>query len=301
MAANLLRAGYVVRAWNRSPAPLGKLAALGAQAAASPAEARRGRRCAGVHAGRRRGHALCGAGGRRAGRAGPGAVHVNMATVSVALAAELARLHGERGVCGGAGAGPGQRGRGRPAQYPGGRRGAALLLVQPLFDAMGRKTWYFGERPEQANAVKLAVNFMIGSAIGAMSEAVALVRGYDVDKAAFLEMATSTAFAAPVYQGYGQAIAEERFEPAGFKLALGLKDLRLAQKRPSRCTCRCNWPACCAMRTSRAWRAARASWTGPPCRARRRGGPGWSKASGRAAPDQAGAARAAAAIAANHK
>ena len=106
----------------------------------------------------------------------------------------------------------------------------ALLAVQPLFDAMGRKTWYFGERPEQANAVKLAVNFMIGSAIGAMSEAVALVRGYDVDKAAFLEMATSTAFAAPVYQGYGQAIAEERFEPAGFKLALGLKDLRLAQE-----------------------------------------------------------------------
>ena len=43
-------------------------------------------------------------------------------------------------------------------------------------------------------------------------------------------MATSTAFAAPVYQGYGQAIAEERFEPAGFKLALGLKDLRLAQE-----------------------------------------------------------------------
>ena len=232
MAANLLRAGYVVRAWNRSPAPLGKLAALGAQAAASPAEARRGRRCAGVHAGRRRGHALCGAGGRRAGRAGPGAVHVNMATVSVALAAELARLHGERGVAYVAAPVLGRVNVAEAGQLNilAAGEARALLAVQPLFDAMGRKTWYFGERPEQANAVKLAVNFMIGSAIGAMSEAVALVRGYDVDKAAFLEMATSTAFAAPVYQGYGQAIAEERFEPAGFKLALGLKDLRLAQE-----------------------------------------------------------------------
>lgn len=47
-------------------------------------------------------------------------------------------------------------------------------------------------------------------------------------KADFLELVTSTVFAAPVYQGYGKAIAEERFEPAGFKLALGLKDVRLA-------------------------------------------------------------------------
>ena len=146
-----------------------------------------------------------------------------MATVSVALAAELARLHGERGVAYVAAPVLGRVNVAEAGQLNilAAGEARALLAVQPLFDAMGRKTWYFGERPEQANAVKLAVNFMIGSAIGAMSEAVALVRGYDVDKAAFLEMATSTAFAAPVYQGYGQAIAEERFEPAGFKAGAG--------------------------------------------------------------------------------
>ena len=209
MAANLLRAGYVVRAWNRSPAPLGKLAALGAQAAASPAEAAAGAdalvsmladdaatRYAVLEAG-----ALAALAPARctstwppcrwrwrpswrgcmASAAWPMAAPV-LGRVNVAEAGQLNIL---------------AAGEAR-----------ALLAVQPLFDAMGRKTWYFGERPEQANAVKLAVNFMIGSAIGAMSEAVALVRGYDVDKAAFLEMATSTAFAAPVYQGYGQAIAE---------------------------------------------------------------------------------------------
>jgi 3-hydroxyisobutyrate dehydrogenase-like beta-hydroxyacid dehydrogenase len=31
-----------------------------------------------------------------------------------------------------------------------------------------------------------------------------------------------------VYKGYGGMIAEERYSPAGFRLALGLKDVRLA-------------------------------------------------------------------------
>ena len=34
-------------------------------------------------------------------------------------------------------------------------------------------------------------------------------------------------FASPVYKGYGGAIADERFSPAGFALTLGFKDIRL--------------------------------------------------------------------------
>lgn len=41
-------------------------------------------------------------------------------------------------------------------------------------------------------------------------------------------MLGKTFLACPVYQGYGKQIAEERFEPAGFRLALGLKDITLA-------------------------------------------------------------------------
>ena len=105
-------------------------------------------------------------------------------------------------------------------------------------------------------------------------------------------MATSTAFAAPVYQGYGQAIAEERFEPAGFKLALGLKDLRLAQEAAEQVHVPLQLAG--VLRDAHIESLARGEgqldWAA--CRARRRGGPGWSKASGRAAPDQAGAASA---------
>lgn len=230
MASNLVKAGYGVRGWNRSPAPMTKLVALGAEGSVTPREAAAD---ADVLISMLADDAATRAAVLEAGTLAvlkPGAIHVNMATVSVALGAELAALHHTQGV--GYVAAP-VLGRVNVAEagelniLAAGTR-AAVAAVQPLFDVLGQKTWYLGERPEQANAAKLAVNFMIASAIGTMGEAVALAQGHGVDKAEFLELVTSTAFAAPVYKGYGKAIAEERFEPAGFKLALGLKDVRLA-------------------------------------------------------------------------
>ncbi|MGO0792785.1 NAD(P)-dependent oxidoreductase [Herbaspirillum seropedicae] len=230
MAANLVRAGYAVRAWNRSPAPVERLAALGAQAAATPAEAAADAdvlisMLADDDATET---SLLDAGALAALR--PGAIHVNMATISVALALRLAGLHQARGVAYVAAPVLGRVNVAEAGQLNILAAGEeqALAAVQPLLEVLGQKTWRLGRQPEQANAAKLAMNFMIASAIGAMSEAVALVQGYGLDKAGFIELATSTAFAAPVYKGYGQAIADDRFEPAGFKLALGLKDVRLA-------------------------------------------------------------------------
>lgn len=230
MAANLLKAGYWVRGWNRSPEPVAKLVALGAQAASTPREAAEGADVlismladdAATQTTLLDGQAL--------EALKPGAIHINMATISVALANQLLALHQARGV--GYLAAP-VLGRVNVAeagqlQILAAGDAHALASVQPLFDVLGQKTWHFGDRPEQANAVKLSVNFMIASAIGTMGEAVALAQGYGVDKGSVLDLVTSTLFNAPVYKGYGSAIAEERFEPAGFKLALGLKDVRLA-------------------------------------------------------------------------
>ncbi|NSX03310.1 NAD(P)-dependent oxidoreductase [Cupriavidus gilardii] len=230
MAINLVKAGHAMRGWNRSPAPMTKLAALGAESAATPREAAAD---ADVMISMLADDAATRAAVLEAGMLAvlkPGAIHVNMATVSVALGAELAALHQTQGI--GYVAAPvlGRVNVAEAGELNILAAGAAetVAAVQPLFDVLGQKTWYLGERPEQANAAKLAVNFMIASAIGTMGEAVALAQGHGVDKADFLELVTSTAFAAPVYKGYGKAIAEERFEPAGFKLALGLKDIRLA-------------------------------------------------------------------------
>ena len=230
MAVNLLKAGYAVRVWNRSPEPAAALVAQGAAAVAAPNAAAHGTdvlismlsdddatRAVIVDAG-------------VLDALKPGAIHVNMATVSVAFARAMHHLHQENSIAYIAAPVLGRVHVAEAGQLQILAAGDAPALerIQPLFDAMGQKTWRLGAAPEQANVVKLAMNFMLASAVETMGEASALTRGYGITAADFLEIATSTLFAAPAYQGYGGAIAANRFEPAGFKLALGAKDVRLA-------------------------------------------------------------------------
>jgi 3-hydroxyisobutyrate dehydrogenase-like beta-hydroxyacid dehydrogenase len=104
----------------------------------------------------------------------------------------------------------------------------AIERCQPLFSAIGQQTFVMGTEAPMANVVKLSGNFLIASVIESLGEAVALVRKYGVDPRQYVDMLTSTLFAAPAYKTYGGLIVDEKFEPAGFKLKLGLKDVRLA-------------------------------------------------------------------------
>jgi 3-hydroxyisobutyrate dehydrogenase-like beta-hydroxyacid dehydrogenase len=79
-----------------------------------------------------------------------------------------------------------------------------------------------------ANVVKISGNFLIASLIESLGEAIALTRKYDIDPHAYVDFLTSTLFNAPVYKTYGGIIADEKYTPPGFKLRLGLKDVRLA-------------------------------------------------------------------------
>jgi 3-hydroxyisobutyrate dehydrogenase-like beta-hydroxyacid dehydrogenase len=106
--------------------------------------------------------------------------------------------------------------------------GATIACAQPLLSALGQKTWPVGDRPESANAVKVAGNFMLASAIETMGEAVALTRSHGIGAAQFMEILTTTLFAAPAYKVYGAMIAAEKYRPAGFEATLALKDVRLA-------------------------------------------------------------------------
>jgi 3-hydroxyisobutyrate dehydrogenase-like beta-hydroxyacid dehydrogenase len=54
------------------------------------------------------------------------------------------------------------------------------------------------------------------------------VRKSGVDPHQYLEVLTGTLFAAPIFRTYGSLIAERRYQPAGFKMPLGLKDVTLA-------------------------------------------------------------------------
>jgi 3-hydroxyisobutyrate dehydrogenase-like beta-hydroxyacid dehydrogenase len=231
IAVRLLEAGHTLRVWNRSPEPARKLAERGAQIAASAEEAFRGDVVFSMLSDDQATRAVLLDSGVVA-RAMPGAtrIHVNMATISAALGDELAESHRDRGV--GYVAAPVL---GRPDVAAAGKLTVlaagprqAVESVLPLLEALGQKVWRFGERASQANVVKLAVNFMLAAAIESMGEAAALTAGYGIEARDFFELIGQSLFPGPVYQGYGRLIADTRFEPAGFKARLGLKDVRLA-------------------------------------------------------------------------
>lgn len=156
-------------------------------------------------------------------------VHVVASTISVAFSKELAADHARRGI--GYIAAPvfGRPDAAAAAQLNVVVAGdeAAVAQVQPLLEVLSAKVWPLGTEPSSANAAKIAGNMMITMAIEAMGEAFALVGDNNVEKAAFLELMTGTLFGSKAYQNYGPKIVSEDFTP-GFRMKLGLKDLRLA-------------------------------------------------------------------------
>jgi 3-hydroxyisobutyrate dehydrogenase-like beta-hydroxyacid dehydrogenase len=231
IAGRFLQANHKVRVWNRSPEGARKVGEAGAQVVASADDAFKGDvvfSMLGDDSALRAVLLDTGLLERASRETVP--VHVNMATVSVAFADELAALHEKRGI-----AYIAAPVMGRPDVAAAGKLNiiaagptAALDKVQPLLDVAGQKTWRFGETASRANVVKISMNFMLAAACEAMGEAAALATGYDIKAGDLFDLASHSLFPGPVYEGYGRLIAAGTFEPAGFKARLGLKDVRLA-------------------------------------------------------------------------
>ncbi len=105
---------------------------------------------------------------------------------------------------------------------------------QPLFDAVGRRTFVAGVEPWQANAAKVCGNFMIASMVESFGEAFTTLGKAGVDPHLFLQVMVEL-FGSPVYANYGRLIADRLFEPAGFALKLGYKDARLVLETAMEC------------------------------------------------------------------
>jgi 3-hydroxyisobutyrate dehydrogenase-like beta-hydroxyacid dehydrogenase len=105
--------------------------------------------------------------------------------------------------------------------------GGAVERCRPLFEAIGDRLFVLGSEAVAANALKLAGNLLIASKLEALGEAFALMRKSGVDPAQFLQIVNGALFKSPVYENYGKIVLEEKFQPPGFKMGLGLKDVRL--------------------------------------------------------------------------
>jgi len=229
MAANLLKAGHEVTVYNRTPDKARALSSLGARVATRVADACRGEAVITMLSNDEVVHSVVFDGGGVLASADSGAVHVSMSTISVGLSARLATAHAaarQRFVAAPVFGRPEAAAAAQLFIVAAGAR-AAVDDCAPLFNAMGQKVFYLGVESTAANLVKLSGNFLIASVIESLGEAMALIGKAGIDQRTYLNLLTSTLFNVPLYKNYGGLIVEQKFEPAGFAAALGLKDIHL--------------------------------------------------------------------------
>ena len=229
MAANLIRAGHEVTVYNRSRAKVDALAAEGARPADSVAEACGGDVVVSMLANDEAVAGIVFDDGGVVDSLAQGATHVSSSTISVALSERMTSAHAEAGQQFVAAPVFGRPEAAQAAKLFVVAAGApeTLQALSGIFDAFGQRTFVVSEEPKTASLIKLSGNFLIMSVIETLGEAMAFVDKAGVDKHQYLDILTSTLFDAPIYRTYGQLIADERFEPAGFAASLGQKDIHL--------------------------------------------------------------------------
>lgn len=155
------------------------------------------------------------------------AVHLNMATVSMRIARELAAIQQDAYVSAPVFGRPPVAAQGQLDIITAGPK-AALERCEPLFKVLGKQVFVVGAEAEKANAVKIARNFLLATVIESLGEAFALVRKCGVAPAEFLNILANTSLGSPAYKNYGKMIVDQAWTPAQFAMPLGVKDVELA-------------------------------------------------------------------------
>ncbi|MGO8946535.1 MAG: NAD(P)-dependent oxidoreductase [Ktedonobacterales bacterium] len=230
MAQRLLDAGYPLRVYNRTPSKAEPLARRGAQVFDVPRDAVEpgGMVITSLTNDDAVEEVMLGERGFL-DRLGEGGLHLSTSTIAPATAARLAALHQQHDSTYLA-----APVLGRPEAIAAGQLWimlagptAAKQRAQPVLRALGQGIFDFGERPEAANVVKLALNFLLEAMMEALAEAFTFAEKQGIARADLNQIIGETTFACPAYQFYGRTIAERGFTPAEFRIPLGLKDIQL--------------------------------------------------------------------------
>ena len=230
MARNLIKAGHSLTVYNKTHSRAEELARLGAKIARTPGQAVSGAEAVITMVANDAAVESIVLGPNAAlDSMERGALHIAMSTMSVALSHRLVSSHREKHHHFVAAPVFGRPDAAEAAKLIIAAAGPAdqLARAQPLFEAMGQRTFLIGDDPPAANLVKLTGNFLITVVIESLGEAFALIRKSGVDADKFLEVLVGSLFSAPIYRTYGSMVAKDHFEPVGFRMALGMKDNRL--------------------------------------------------------------------------
>jgi 3-hydroxyisobutyrate dehydrogenase len=229
MARNLLRAGFEVRVWNRTPAKAQELAADGAEIAPVPAVAAAGADVVitMLANGAAAEQVMTGQDGVLPAL-GPHAVWVQMSTVGVDWTNRLAAIAARYGATF---VDAPVSGSSQPAEdgqlvIIASGAGQARSRLEPVFDVLGRQTLWL-QRPGDGSRLKLALNNWLAVLAEGMAESLALASAVGLDPHLFI----STVAGGPLGSAYatakGNAMLDADFVP-GFPLRHAAKDATLA-------------------------------------------------------------------------
>ena len=229
MAANLLKAGFPLAVWNRTPAKAESFAAQGARVAATPADAASGAQLilsmlADDNASRT---VWTGENGALEA-AEPGAVLVECGTVSPTWIAELAELAGARGLdlldAPVTGSRP-QAEQGKLAFFVGGSA-EALDRIKPALEAMSHKIAHLGPLTSGAK-MKLLNNFLCAVQLASLAEGMAWLERSGLDRDQAIELLKAGAPGSPLFAGMAHRMTTD-LDTVNFSLALLAKDVSYA-------------------------------------------------------------------------
>ncbi|MGI4835609.1 MAG: NAD(P)-dependent oxidoreductase [Janthinobacterium lividum] len=231
MATNLLRAGFVLTVYNRTAEKAEPLRQLGATVAASPAEAARAADLVFTMVTNDQALEEITTGPDGILRTLPlGAIHASCSTVAPDTNRHLAeahRVHGSFLVASPVFGKPDVAAAGKLWVGSSGATAEARQRLQPAQAAIGQGTHDFGDDPGAASVAKLCGNFLLGTVIEGLAEALTLAEKCGLDRVGFYEMLTSTLFNNPIYKSYGKLIAEQHYQPVGAPPAIIRKDMNL--------------------------------------------------------------------------
>ena len=237
MVRNLLGAGHAVAVWDRTRSKCEEVAKNGARVASSAADAARGAEAAlsSLANDEAVSSVVLGTADGMDSEAlvrgmAPSAVHLSLSTISPALSRQLEEAHraaGQRYVAAPVLGRPEAAERGELVVLAAGASDA-IDACAPILDVLGKKTYRLGAHVDRANATKLSANLVMASLLEVFGEAFALAESHGVAAMQVLDILKDSMLSPTALGAYGERIARSRFEPAGFRLALGLKDVDLA-------------------------------------------------------------------------
>jgi 3-hydroxyisobutyrate dehydrogenase-like beta-hydroxyacid dehydrogenase len=240
MARCLLRAGHPLRVWNRSAEKMTPLAAEGAAACSSPAEAIEGTdlviSCLMDDASIRT--VFDGADGLLA-KMTPRAIHLCVTTISPVCGdwlAEAHAAHGSRYVSGPVLGRPDAAAEGSLLQFLAGDA-SAIEEIGPVCKAFAPLAVPMAGPASVANSLKLCANLFIASLIEVMAECYTFAEKSGASRE-IMGQIFDRSFALPGLKGYAHRMKEREFDgEGGFSTRGGLKDVRLMLDAGKRVGC----------------------------------------------------------------